>query len=323
MASYGVDLLDRLLPSGGNVLAVLTYHRIAARDADAGRSPGLISATPDEFEEQVAMLARRYRPLGMEELIRAVRTPAGAIPPRSVLLTFDDAYPDFADRAWPILAHWAVPATLFVPTSYPGDSNAMFWWDRVHRLVTHDPHAHLSLGSSRCPLATQTERDRAYRHLHGHFSTMAPGAVPAAMDALEAQFSNLPPAQRSTLDWEQLRGLASAGVSLAPHSRTHARLDLLTPRDLADEVGGSLDHLRAEVGACVPAFAYPGGYVSPSVARAVREAGYEVAFTTERGLNDLRSMDRFMIRRLNVGSRSSPTLIRAQLLPIRTGRRLP
>ena len=322
IASFGIDLLERLMPARRDVLAVLTYHRIAARPAEAGSPPGLISATPDEFEQQVALVARRYRPLGMDDLIRVVRTPALELPPRSVLITFDDGYPDFAERAWPILSRWGVPATLFVPTSYPGSLNAMFWWDRLHRLITHDPDAQLTMGSASFSLATEAERKIAYHHLHEQLSLMAAHALQAALEDLSSQVSNLPPPKRSTLTWDDLRRLAAEGVSLAPHSRTHPRLDLLNPPDLLDEVAGSLDHLQAEVGACSPAFAYPGGHVSPAVARAVRLAGYELAFTTERGLNDLRTMDRFLIRRLNVGFRSSATLIRAQLLPIRT-RRLP
>lgn len=319
-ASFGVDLVERLVPVREDVLAVLTYHRIAARSSETGSPPSLISSTPDEFEQQVALVARRYRPLGLDDLIRTIRTRAVRLPSRSVLITFDDGYPDFAEHAWPILARWGVPATLFVPTAYPGSSNAMFWWDRLHRLLNHDRDARITLGSTSFALATEAERRRAYRHLHEYLNNSAPGAVEPTLEGLELQINNLPLPKRSTLTWDELRRLKAEGVSLAPHSKTHPRLDLLSEHDLAEEVAGSLARLRAEVGACSPAFAYPGGYYNPSVVRSVREAGYELAFTTERGLNDLRSMAPFLIRRLNIGSRSSPTLIRAQLLPIGMGK---
>jgi len=316
----GVDLLERLVPARDNVLAVLTYHRIAERSEVPAGPAGLISTTPEELEQQVALVARRYRPIGIDDLIRIMQAPGARLPPRSVLITFDDAYPDFAEHAWPILDRHRVPATLFVPTSYPGSADAMFWWDRLHRVVTHDPDAHLILGTARLPLASRPEQDRAYGYLHGYLSNLAPSAMEPALLSLESQVPSLPPKKRSTLTWDELRRLAAAGVTLAPHSRTHPRLDLLDPADLAAEVAGSLDELRSQVGSCSPAFAYPGGYVSPTVAGAVRDAGYALAFTTARGLNDVRSMDPSMVRRLNVGSRSSPALIRAQMLPIRMPR---
>lgn len=316
LSSFALNQTERLVGERENVFAVLMYHRVAGSPAEVGSPPGLLSTTPEQFEEQMAMVARRYRPIGLDELARRVRSGTGTLPRRSLLVTFDDAYHDFADRAWPVLARWGIPATLFVPTSFPGSVARMFWWDRLYRLVTRDPLARIEFGTDAFRLATDAERDLAYRRLHAQLSRMAPEALSAALDNLEAQVPSLPPPRGSTLDWDELRHLAAAGVSLAPHSRTHPRLDLLRGQELEDEVAGSLADLRAEVPGSLPAFAYPGGYVSPSVTLAVRNAGYDVAFTTHRGVNDVRSMDPLLINRLNVGRLSGPTLIRAQLLPL-------
>ena len=45
------------------------------------------------------------------------------------------------------------------------------------------------------------------------------------------------------------------------------------------------------------------------------EDGFELAFTTVRGLNDLRNADPLRLRRINVGQRASLALLRSQLLP--------
>jgi peptidoglycan/xylan/chitin deacetylase (PgdA/CDA1 family) len=62
-------------------------------------------------------------------------------------------------------------------------------------------------------------------------------------------------------------------------------------------------------------FAYPGGGVSPEVRRALEQAGFELAFLTQRGTNDLRRGDWLRLRRINVGRASGLPLLRAQLLP--------
>ena len=46
---------------------------------------------------------------------------------------------------------------------------------------------------------------------------------------------------------------------------------------------------------------------------AARQAGMELAMTTDRGGNDLRRADPLRLRRINVGGRASVPLVRAQL----------
>src|SRR5687768_15139138 len=123
--------LERLFPRSQSVLTVLAYHRVEQPGRRTELDPALLSATPEAFERQVAYIARACSPLSLDEVL-AVRRGEAAMPPRAVLLTFDDAYRDFAEHAWPVLRRHGVPATLFVPTAYAGDSDLRFWWDRLH-----------------------------------------------------------------------------------------------------------------------------------------------------------------------------------------------
>jgi len=92
-------------------------------------------------------------------------------------------------------------------------------------------------------------------------------------------------------------------------------LDRVPPARLAQEVAGSLSDVASELGSAPPIFAYPSGQHSPAVVRAVREAGVEVAFTTQRGVARLDQDDPLRLRRINVGTASSLPVVRAQLLP--------
>src|SRR6266511_5009586 len=51
-----LELMERVDHSRGNLLRVLTYHRVDELDAHPGLDPGLISATPRIFEQQSAYL---------------------------------------------------------------------------------------------------------------------------------------------------------------------------------------------------------------------------------------------------------------------------
>lgn len=309
-----VAALERAAGPRPELLPVLTYHRVDVVGRLPLLYPGLISAEPADFEAQMRFFASRCRPLSLAELL-AVRRGEAPLPPRSVLVTFDDAYRDFAEIAWPILRRHGIPVTLFVPTAYPGDSSLVFWWDRLYgalaitsRRTLHAPPA------GDMSLATDEDRLRAFRRLRDHLKSLpheqAMELVDALCDELEA------PAQVSTvLRWPELRDLYAEGVSLVAHSRTHPLLDRVPAEMARAEVVGSLGDLEREIGPVPRVFAYPGGGVSPEVRRALEEEGFELAFLTQRGTNDLRRGDWLRLRRINVGRASGLPLLRAQLLP--------
>jgi peptidoglycan/xylan/chitin deacetylase (PgdA/CDA1 family) len=116
------------------------------------------------------------------------------------------------------------------------------------------------------------------------------------------------------MSWPDLRTLAAEGVAIAPHTRTHPVLTGVEPRRLVDEIEGSRGDLEASLGSVTPLFAYPAGGHDRGVAEAVERAGLRAAFTTVRGSNDLRRPDWYRLRRINVGRRTHPPLLHAQLL---------
>jgi glycosyltransferase involved in cell wall biosynthesis/peptidoglycan/xylan/chitin deacetylase (PgdA/CDA1 family) len=288
-------------------LAVPTYHRIGN---PAAAPPGIVSATPGAFARQMRWLAASGRAVALADVLAAA---AGAAPLRSgaVLVTFDDAYADFATHAWPVLRRHRIPVTLFVPTAFPDGRAAAFWWDRLHAALSA-ARAPLATPLGRLELDRADARARAYRALRAHVNELPHDEAMALVDDLVARLGGPDPPAR-VLSWAQLRALAAEGVTLAPHTRTHARLDRVAPERAADEVHGSLADLRANAGHAAPAFAYPAGGVSGAARAAVRAAGIEVAFTTTRGIADLRDERLLELPRINVGRRTSTALLRAQL----------
>ncbi|MDQ3777388.1 MAG: polysaccharide deacetylase family protein [Actinomycetota bacterium] len=308
-----VALLERFDRSRLDLLPVLTYHRIDERAGDGGVGSGVFSATPREFSAQVAWLAVHRRILSLSELldVRRGRTP---LPRRSIMVTFDDAYRDFADAAWPVLKERGVPVTLFVPTAYPGFDGRAFWWDKLHdAFATTARRDEIETPFGRLPLRTTDDRARALRAVRTRIRAMAHEAALKMLDDIVAQLG-VSPAVSPVLSWPELRILAGQGVALAPHSRTHPLLDRVGHDVARAEIAGSLCDLEREVGSAPRVFAYPGGAYTAEVVSLVAEAGFELAFTTQRGMNDLRRADWLRLRRINVGRRSTVPLMRAQLL---------
>jgi hypothetical protein len=90
----------------------------------------------------------------------------------------------------------------------------------------------------------------------------------------------------------------------------------ISPDAMYAEAYNSLHDLEREIGGIVPAFAYPSGFHNEDVVRAVERAGFKLAFTTERGINDLGRAHPLMLQRINVGMRTTIPILRAQLLSV-------
>lgn len=298
---------DRGMP---DLLAVLTYHRIDEPSDDA--YPGIVSATPAEFADQAGWLARSYRIVSLAEVVaRASGGPP--LPPRSVLLTFDDATRDFGEHAWPALERLGVPAAVFVPTAFPGDPGRAFWWDRLHRALSRPGlPAAVDTPLGRVALATPDERAAAGRTLRNAVKALPHGEALAAVDAVVAALGGESGAG-TVLSWDELRGLAAAGVGIGAHTRTHPLLDRLPEDELDGEIAGARADLERELGTAPATLAYPNGNHSPAVRAAVERAGYRVAFTTRRGTNDLRRPEWLELRRINVGRSTDRVVLAAQL----------
>ncbi|MFE9453192.1 polysaccharide deacetylase family protein [Streptomyces sp. NPDC006739] len=79
------------------------------------------------------------------------------------------------------------------------------------------------------------------------------------------------------LDWDQVRELADAGVEIGGHSHTHPQLDQLDDDTLWSELTRCREIVADELGSVPFSFAYPYGYSSRRVRRAVRAAGFTQA----------------------------------------------
>ena len=310
----GIAALDR---GRRDVVAVLTYHRIV--EPGARVAPGIASATEDGFAEQMTMLASAYHPISLDEFVQRARG-GPALPRRSVLVTLDDGYVDTASVAWPILRAAGIPAALFVPTALP-DSGQRFWWTRLHdALRLAEPRTSWASPVGALPLRDEADRLAAYRRLRERVKDLGHDAAFALVNEVEAALGpggRAPDTDRApgdVLGWSALASLAAEGMELAAHSRSHPLLTRVSPERLDDEIRGSIDDLAARLR--VPptaAFAYPSGAHSATVREAVARNGIEVAFTTDRGLNDLGRGDWLAIRRINVGMRTDRRWLRAQL----------
>lgn len=103
-----------------------------------------------------------------------------------------------------------------------------------------------------------------------------------------------------TLSWGQIREAAAHGVEIAGHSHSHPQLDQITDRELREELRRNKGLLEERIDHPVRTMAYPYGYSSARVRRAVREAGYRAACAVNNAIATGHH-DRLAVPRLTVG----------------------
>jgi peptidoglycan/xylan/chitin deacetylase (PgdA/CDA1 family) len=309
-----LSLLEWTIEPRPGRLRVLTYHRVDHPGARPHLHPPLLSATPDEFAAQMEWLARHWRVVNLAEVL-AAQTNGECLSARSVLVTFDDAYEDFAEHAWPVLKRLGLPVALFVPTAYPGDRARAFWWDRLHQAI-HDATARcLETPLGTLSLETRAERSAAARQLNAHVKALPHADAMRFVDQIVSTVGATAPAS-AVLDWDRLRALSREGVTLAPHTQTHPLMHRVSPAEAREEALGSLRDLRARIGDAPPVLAYPGGGLSDAIVEELRSAGFRLALTTESGVNEMARVDPLRLRRINVSAGAGPPLLRAQMLAL-------
>jgi peptidoglycan/xylan/chitin deacetylase (PgdA/CDA1 family) len=127
-------------------VAVLAYHRLG--DAPPGDWNDWFYVHEDDFAEHLQFLARMdWSVITLSDLIIGLVNPS-AIPPRSVLITFDDADATLVSVGLPQLRRFGLPAVVFVPTKFVGGTNSfdagnqpperICSWEDLSELARHD-----------------------------------------------------------------------------------------------------------------------------------------------------------------------------------------
>ena len=123
------------------VVPIIMYHSVNPGALPENR----LAVSPATFERQMHFLkSRNYNVLPLESVAVLIRE-RKKIPPRTVVITFDDGYKDNYIYAFPILKKYNLPATIFIITDEVGRAHRLSW-DEIKTMqdsgiVTFGSHA--------------------------------------------------------------------------------------------------------------------------------------------------------------------------------------
>jgi peptidoglycan/xylan/chitin deacetylase (PgdA/CDA1 family) len=292
----GLGRLTRRLGAWRGILA-FTYHRVGF--VESSYDPASWDATPPMFEEQVRFAKRNFDVIGPDELEAAVRVGRG----RFVLLTFDDAYHDNFDLAFPILKGHGVTATFFITTGFI-DNRRISWWDEIAWMVNKSPKTELhAKGWLEDTLSLKIEeRERTAKTLINLYKTLPSSRKQAFVDLLaEASGTGRHPADGDFwMTWDNIRQLRAAGMHIGGHTVSHPVLARLAADEQEAEIVGCKERIEAELGEPMRYFSYPDGgrgSFNEDTRRCLVDNGVEYAFSYYGGYRRFNDWDPYDVRR--------------------------
>jgi peptidoglycan/xylan/chitin deacetylase (PgdA/CDA1 family) len=224
---------------------------------------------------------------------------------RSVFLMSDDGYANTLGVAQKILQELNLPWTLFVSTRHidTAERNPAFL-ARLFGLFAPSAKYDIANLDAQLTLDGRGDRTEAANRFVAKLTTLDADRAQAALASMRAQFPGLDAlAQRYTSDtfltWSEVATLKAQGVEIGAHAHWHWPMhDAQSAEYVGEQARLSRARIEAEIGAC-RYFAYPFGNVA-DVGRAawcaVRDAGYDYAFTTLSGSLDA-STNRWLMPR--------------------------
>jgi peptidoglycan/xylan/chitin deacetylase (PgdA/CDA1 family) len=108
-------------------LPTLMYHHVQDMDVARGKNQQNLTVPTETFRQQMQDLKDRgYQTASIVQLA-SFFDEGVAIPKKSILLTFDDAYEDVYLNAFPILKEFGFKATVFTPTGLVNNYDYLNW----------------------------------------------------------------------------------------------------------------------------------------------------------------------------------------------------
>lgn len=242
----------------------------------------------DVLARSLTFFRRHYNVVSIDQVLDARRGTA-RLPPRALLITFDDGWADTAEYALPELRRAGLPAVLFVVADAVGRRQGFYQeallgaWRAGLLPIDGFERALDAVGAPVGDGSDATEDGLPrLRAAIARVEAMSPAA---RRDFLASHEGLLEDDLRHMVDAEDLARLAGGGVAIGAHGKSHIRMT--SPHaDPAAELGVARELLEPHAGEReVRTLSFPHGKYDESIVRMARDVGYELMFTSVPVLN--------------------------------------
>jgi peptidoglycan/xylan/chitin deacetylase (PgdA/CDA1 family) len=289
-----------------DALTVISLHRVLAEDDPRWRTCDPLYTISDRlFEQCLRFLSANYSVVSLEALARAHET-GEPLPPRPLLITFDDGWADNHRYALPILRRFGLPAALFVAADAIDRREAFFQermiaaW-RAGRLGEGGLRALWSElpGEGRAPVDPQSEL-----HVRALIGRLQEISTDRRSEILANVAELLADDHRHMLTGQELRELRDGGMAVGTHGKRHEALTSVP--DVDSELQESRSLVALALGAAakeVMSMSFPFSKQNLAVVQRARAAGYHLLFGGGLTMTPLSGVLPDLIARIGITAR--------------------
>jgi peptidoglycan/xylan/chitin deacetylase (PgdA/CDA1 family) len=269
-------------------LRCVLFHDISPTDSPFTKGMN-VNITPGKFEAALKFLTKYYTPVSLQDVL----TDSGGrgLPPRPVLLTFDDAYASVAELAAPLCRQYGVPAIFFVNAAFLDNQrlapdNLVCYVANVMGMETIRSAARAIPGAGSFELNS----------LSAVFGCFLPAISLDEREVFLETLRSLAGIDESRIAKEaglyltrkQLGNLASFNFEIGNHTYTHVHCRSLTREEFGPQVDRNKADLEAASGTEVRSFSQPYGSskdLTRDLAEHLERSGHKAVFLSESVAN--------------------------------------
>ena len=246
-----------------------------------------------QFQDLILYLKKRYRILSIDEFYNFFIEKK--LPPRSILITFDDGYKNNLYTAAPFLKEHKIPFTVFVSTRHitSGDYFPTFFQRAILKHAKQGNFT-LSFNQEQLSLKTAEERKSSNQRIAYLMKTSNQNDVRSMVEDLKSLVSKneLEEIKQvyssdSPMDWKELAEIPDFGGTVASHCDEHVILHKnQSQQEIDHQLIESKRLIEKYIGPC-KYFAFPNGKnedISEYAIKKLKDVGYLMGFSTEEAL---------------------------------------
>ncbi|HEY8099323.1 MAG TPA: polysaccharide deacetylase family protein [Burkholderiaceae bacterium] len=287
----GLDICHRL--RNRHTLTVVMFHRVLPRSdlRWKGADPEWTMST-DAFSACLHFFKKHYHPISLAQLA-AAQAGESTLPPRSLLITFDDGWADTSEFAQPILDGLGLQALIFIAGSVI-DQAAPFWQESVYRTLSAstDGMSRLNSAMARCHIdARLTQREardeQSIRSVIRALETVELARLNELARVLQTDSNE----SAAMMTASQLRKMADCRHAIGSHGMTHQPLTKV--ENPTEEVTQAKQALMSHLNEFpIDSMSFPHGAYDSKVVASCRAMGYRHLFSSDAFLNKFDNADK-------------------------------
>jgi peptidoglycan/xylan/chitin deacetylase (PgdA/CDA1 family) len=302
-------------------VTIVTYHFV--RDLADTRFPNLNALDLAGFHRQLDHIQRDYQPITTDDLIDAYRTGDAGLPPKAIILTFDDGYIDHYEAVFPALLERGLHGQFFVP-GIVLEEKTLLDANKIQMIlaavtdpavITSEIFRIIDKNSGNYGLHAaewyweKHAKDGIFnppeiRFIKDMLHSVLPDELRRrTVDGLFRQHVSSDEsaiAEETYLGIDQLREMRQAGMCIGNHGYSHCWLDSLDRRRQHEEIADAMAVLtRAGVASDRWVMCYPHGRYDDSLLACLRESGCALGMTLREGAADPAKDDPLLLPRID------------------------